>query len=163
MSISINTLRDNLKIREQLLDQLCIGIKDVSNFRDSCEYIIDNKSYLFKADYVLYNDEENISELILPLFRRVWSKVYQDPPTLFTGKRLELFQLLFNIDEFIEYLLETLSETKGALDNFKNIDKNVEHLTLISNDYISLLVNKMINFKDIELEIREVKIKKLIK
>ena len=41
--ISIIELSKNLEKREILIDELCKGITNTSDFRDGCEYIFENK------------------------------------------------------------------------------------------------------------------------
>ena len=53
-------------------------------------------------------------------------------------------------------------KTKGLLDDFIHIDKTKETLTLIVDNYISGLVQNVTHCQDINAEIRNLKLKKVI-
>ena len=174
MDSFLDRVTKDKQYRESIIDYLCSGIKESSNFRDSIEYIINNKLASIK-DGNLYEDEDDISFLILPSFRRVWAKVYIDIPTIFNvpekvssvagyipDKRLELYQLSFNIDEFIDYLSEMFDKCIDLLKDFKYLDKTNETLTLIVDNYVAMLVHKVTTCDNIEQEIRDLKIKHII-
>ena len=156
--------------REILIDTLCNGIKNVSEFRDSVEYIIDYKLEMFDDDFLnqqLYEeDKDPIITLILPSFRRVWGKIYLDTPGLFKRRpgdlRLELYQQLFNIDEFFDYLKEMLVKVKDSLKYFENLDRTVETLSLLVDNYIAGLIKKVLESDDINRDIRQAKLNKII-
>lgn len=160
----------NKDYREILIDTLCNGIKNVSEFRDSLEYIIDNKLEMFDDDffnqYLYEEDKEPIITLILPSFRRAWGKVYSDTPTLFKKRpgdlRLELYQQLFNIDDFLNYLKDMFLKVKDSLKEFNNLDRTVETLTLIVDNYIAGLIQKVLDSDDINRDIREAKLNKIV-
>ena len=158
---------ENLESREILIDTLCQGITNTSDFRDAINYIIDNKISMFNIEEFksqLYEDEEEYLDLLLPTFRRVWGRVYIQPPPLFRSKeKLDLFRLNFDINEFLDYLKETFIKTKGCLENFEYIDRTPKHLEIIVDNYISLLVKRVLDCKDYIEETRELKLKKLIK
>lgn len=153
--------------KQILIDSLCNGIKNTSEFIDAVNYIIENKIENINDDF-LYDSEESFVDLILPSFRRAWGKVYIDPPTLFISdskikkERLELFQSLFNIDDFIDYLLEMLNKTKNCLSEFTHLDRTIEHITLIVDNYIAKLVNMVNESIDIKGDIREARLKKIL-
>jgi hypothetical protein len=156
--------------REILIDTLCKGITNVSEFRDSVEYIIDQKLEMFDDDffnqYLYEEDKETIITLILPSFRRVWGKVYSDTPSLFKKRpgdlRLELYQQLFNTDEFLDYLKEMFVKVKDSLKYFENLDRTIETLTLIVDNYIAGLIQKVLDSDDINRDIRQAKLNKII-
>lgn len=152
--------------REILIDTLCQGISNVSDFRDALNYVIDRINIFnieeFKSQ--LYEDEDDYLDLILPTFRRVWGRVYTQPPPLFkSDQRLELYRLNFDIDEFLDYLKISFIESKGCLNYFEHIDRTPKHLELIVDNYISLLVKRVLDCEDFVEESRELKLKKLIK
>lgn len=156
--------------REILIDTLCKGITNVSEFRDSVEYIIDQKLEMFDDDffnqYLYEEDKETIITLILPSFRRVWGKVYSDTPSLFKKRpgdlRLKLYQQLFNTDEFLDYLKEMFVKVKDSLKYFENLDRTIETLTLIVDNYIAGLIQKVLDSDDINRDIRQAKLNKII-
>jgi hypothetical protein len=157
-------LKDSEK-RKILLDTLCTGITNTSDFRDALEYVIE-KLPIFKIPEFesIYEDEDDILDLVLPSFRRVWGNIYIKPPTLFKNdQRLEMFILSFDIDEFLGYLKDMFIKTKGCLTDFEYIDRTPNHLQLIVDNYIAFLVKKVLDCKDIKEEIRDLKIKKITK
>ena len=95
--------------------------------------------------------------------------IFITPPTLFTiklnDKRFELFKLLWDVDEFINYLLDILPKVKFSLEEFKNIDRTAQTLELISQNYINELVEKCRNKteNDLKIQIRDLKIKNTLK
>ena len=156
--------------REILIDTLCKGITNVSEFRDSVEYVIDHKLEMFNNEFFnspLYEeDKECVIDLVLPSFRRVWGKVYSDTPTLFKKRpgdlRLDLYQQLFNIDEFLDYLKEMFLKVKYSLKEFDNLDRTIETITLIVDNYIAGLVKRVLDSDDIGRDIRQAKLNKII-
>jgi hypothetical protein len=51
----------------------------------------------------------------------------------------------FNADEFIDYLIDMFIKSKNCLEHFEHIDRTVETLTLIVDNYVAGLVQKVIN------------------
>lgn len=168
--------------KETLIDSLCKGITNVSEFREGCYYIIENKLSLNIPifDKIMYKENDdsewnNYKDLVLPCFRRIWAKIYIDIPDIFKSKystdglnhinmkRLDLYQNLFNIDDFFNYLIEMFEKTKNCLSEFNNLDKTTEHLSLICENYSALLLKKTIRTNNIERDIRDAKLKKIIK
>lgn len=98
--------------------------------------------------------------MILPSIIRVYGKVFVNPPTLLesSDRRLELFRMYFNIDDFIDYLIHTLLDSKELLKKFNYLDRTIETLELIVDNYIAKLVYKVKNCKDYTSEIRDIKI-----
>jgi hypothetical protein len=152
--------------KQMLLDSLCSGITSSSDFRVSLEYVM-SKIHMFDIPEFnnLYEDEDDIFVLILPSFRRAWGKVYMKPPSIFNYKsdKLELFKLNFDTDEFLEYLRDMFLKTKGCLTDFEYIDRTNEHLQLIVDNYIALLIKRVTDCEDIKRELRNLKIKKITK
>ena len=150
-----------------LINSLCGGIdsKWLPEFIDIIEYVIDKKlPDILKLDIIkesLYDGEEETGDLILPSVRRVFGKVFIQPPTVLDGDRLELFRLHFNIDEFLDYLIETLIKTKNVLKDFPFLDQTSETLTLIVDNYVAELFYKTTHCDDRQQEIRDLKINKL--
>ena len=172
----IERIKSEKQFRETIIDSLCSGIRETSQFRDLIEYVISNKlEFIQQKTDVLYEDEDDIVLLILPSIRRVWGKVYVETPNIFEmpkavtqvpgyipDKRLELYQLSFDVNEFIDYLIDMFNNTKGLLKDFEYLDKTQETLTLIVDNYIAKLIRNVTNCNDIEQEIRDLKIKKVI-
>lgn len=181
----IYDLKNDKQFRETLIDSLCKGVIDTSRFRDLLDYVINHKLDLFddsRFSEPLYEDDETTEFLILPSIRRVWGKIFQDYPEIFLPpegdekiqtwlpllrekvyKKLELFQLSFDIDEFLYYLIEMFDKTKNSLINFEYLDRTSETLSLIVDNYIAKLIKKVHECKNFELEIRDLKLKKLVK
>lgn len=172
----IERLKSDKQFRETIVDSLCNGIKESSHFRDTIYYVIDNRlEQIQNQTDKLYGDEDDIILLILPSIRRVWAKVYVETPRIFEmpkivtetkgykpDKRLELFQLYFDIDDFVNYLIDMFHKTKNLLNDFDFLDKTQETLTLIVDNYIASLIQKVINCDNMEQEMRNLKIKKVI-
>lgn len=166
--MKIEDILKSVEKREILIDVLCNGITNASDFRDALEYVINNKIRLLNIPEFtkpLYEDEEDILELILPTFRRVWGRIYVQVPDIFISKKdkLELYQASFDVDEFIDYLKNTFLETKGCLSKFEYLDRTTEHLTIIVDNYIAMLIKNVSDSEDIKSDIRNLKIKKLMK
>lgn len=168
--LSIIEVSNKPEMKQILIDELCKGITNTSDFRDACHYVFDKKIHLFdipEFNNSLYDGEDDILDLIMPSFRRAWGKIYVQTPTLFKSnipddKRLELFQNLFNIDDFVDYLIFMFKKTKGCLSDFNHIDRTPEHLTLIVDNYIASLVKKVLDSGDIKKDIREAKLKNIL-
>jgi outer membrane lipoprotein-sorting protein len=73
------------------------------------------------------------------------------------------FKNLFDIDDFIDYLSVMLDKTANLLHRFEYLDKAAEHLTLVVDNYIAMMLEKTIDKGDSKMELRDVKIDKLIK
>ena len=169
-------LKSDSEFRKDMVSYLCRGIADQSPFKEMIEYVILNRiDGLHSQIQSLYDDEEECVELILPTLRRVWAGVFIDTPKIFEmpeavtktpgyipDRRLELYQISFDIDLFIDYLEKMFLKTKVLLDDFIHIDKTKETLTLIVDNYISGLVQNVTHCQDINAEIRNLKLKKVI-
>lgn len=172
-------IRNNESYKNALLDSLLSGISDnhVENLTQIFLYIIDEKFDLFNKDelkgYYYKDESDELLDLILPAIRRLYGKTFITPPSLFANEsgptdksRFRLFVLYFNVDEFITYLVSMLIKCKGMLIHFDHIDKSVETLTLIVDNYIAGNVKKVRDCQDLETEIRklerEFKIKDLL-
>lgn len=166
---SILEINQNPSYREIILDTLCQGIKNTSEFRDLLEYVIDNKLYLFEGfefKGTLYDGDDDLLDLILPSIRRVWGKVYITPPSMLREKRLQLFELLFDIDEFLDYLVLILPKSSNKLEIFNNLDRTQETLQLIVDNYIAGLFHRAYNSEtideDMKVATRDKNLKKII-
>ena len=145
--------------KKTIIDTLCQGIvsKHIYSFKDLLEYVIDKKYHLFDREEFegsLYSDEDETLDLVLPAVRRVFGKVFIDPPTLFketgynNGHRYKLFTMFFNADEFIDYLIDMFIKSKDCLQHFEHIDRTAETLSLIVDNYIASLVQRVLNIED---------------
>jgi len=163
---SILDLKKDSDFRSLLVDTLCQGIRLTSDFRDILDYVIDEKLQLFEIDEFsgsFYPEDDDTLDLIFPAIRRVWGKVFVDPPQILKEKKLELFQLLFDIDDFIDYLLDIIPKVKTSLIEFDKLDRTSETLILIVDNYIAGLLEATRNREDIQMEIRNLRISKTLK
>jgi len=148
--------------RKAIVDALCQGIdaQYIPSFKSLLEYVITEKYDLFDRDEfkgALYLDEDETLDLILPAVRRVFGKIFIDPPTLFKdysygrdlpeNLRYKLFMMYFNSDEFIDYLIDMFIRSKDCLQHFEHIDRTSETLTLIVDNYVAGLVQRV---RDVE-------------
>jgi hypothetical protein len=165
--------------RKAIVDALCQGVdaQYIPSFKSLLEYVI-TKYDLFDRDEfkgALYLDEDETLDLILPAVRRVFGKVFMDPPKIFVvdpqiaavkgykeDGRLELFRMHYDIDEFLDYLVTHLLSSKDILSQFDHIDKAVTTLEIIVDNYIAGIVKKVLDSDDIKRDIRDLKIKKMI-
>ncbi len=154
--------------KQALIESLNSGIteKYLPAFNEVINYVIDKKFHLFQVkefeDSFYYNDDSTL-DLVLPSVRRVFAKVFIDPPQLFRGDteelRYQLFVLNFNIDDFIDYLIEMMNKCKESLTHFEHLDRTSETLTLIVDNYIAGLVKLVRQSEDIEDDIKKIKTK----
>ena len=163
-----------------LIDSLTGSITDewMEYFEMTLDYVINKKYHLFEGSEFsgsLYEGEDDILDLILPATRRVFGKVFIDPPKIFVADRiitevkgykddgrLELFRLHYDLDEFIDYLIHHLNLSKDCLKTFEYIDKSITFLEIIVDNYIAKLVKKVLDSDDIKVDIRDLKIKKMV-
>jgi len=147
--------------KKAIIDALCQGISSqhLHSFKSLLEYVVDEKYYLFDREEfkgALYLEEDETLDLVLPAVRRVFGKVFIDPPTLFketgynNGHRYKLFTMFFNADEFIDYLIDMFIKSKDCLQHFEHIDRTAETLTLIVDNYVASLVQKVLDIEDHE-------------
>jgi hypothetical protein len=163
---SILDLKKDADFRSMLVDTLCQGIRLTSDFRDIVDYVIDNKLHLFETDEFsgsFYLEDDDTLDLIFPAIRRVWGKIFVDPPQILKEKKLVLFQLLFDIDDFINYLLDIMPKVKTSLIEFDKLDRTAETLILIVDNYIAGLLEATRNREDIQQEIRDLRISKTLR
>lgn len=160
-------LHKNPSYTDSLIDSLCPGLSgDLERFKDIIRYVVNNKYHLFDIDDFkgsLYEDEDNILELILPSIRRVYGKIFITPPTILKDQRLLLFQEMFDIDEFVDYLINMFKISKYCLKEFKHLDRTVETLSLIVDNYVSDLIERSKDCDDYTQTIRDLRLKKVTK
>lgn len=167
---SITELIKDKDYRETIIDSLSNGIHPsfLPSFKEVLNYVIDEKFHLFDLpefkDSFYYDDDETL-DLVLPAVRRVFGKIFIDPPSLFKdtsipeNPRYQLFILYFNLDDFINYLVEMMIKCKESLIYFEYIDRTSETLSLIVDNFIAGLVKQVRQCDDIDSEIKSLKIK----
>jgi hypothetical protein len=170
---TIKLLKD-IYYRKLIINDMCRGITNTSDFIDALDYVIDKMvGGFFNIHEFEKMYDEDVIPLIIPSFRRVWAKIYIDIPPIYkppkeqglhpkTIKKLELYQSLFNIDEFLIYLREMFLKSKNCLNEFEHLDRTNEHLTLVVDNYVAMLIQKTNETKDITQDIRDAKINKLL-
>ena len=151
--------------KNAITDALCqgIGSEYVHSLKALVEYVVDEKYHLFDREEfkgALYLDEDETLDLILPATKRAFGKVFIDPPTIFKDSnygralpenlRYKLFMMYFNADEFIDYLIDMFIKSKDCLQHFEHIDRTAETLTLIVDNYVASLVQKVLDIEDHE-------------
>jgi hypothetical protein len=96
----------------------------------------------------------------------VWGKVYITPPSLLKDNRLRLFELMFDIDDFLDYLVIMIPKSANKLEAFENLDRSLETCQLIVDNYIASLFHKAYNSKSVNEDIkslkREIKLKSIM-
>jgi len=116
---------------------------------------------------------ENLLSFIIPALQNVFSRFWINPPSLFTDlqnsslrssnvrdQRLEIFQLSFDSNEFLEFLAQKLRKNIDILDDFDNLDHYSKIIEIIIDDYVSSKVKFVQGVGDIKAQIRYLKIKK---
>jgi hypothetical protein len=164
--ISLLNMRQDKSRKELVLDSLCHNVIKSSELRDILEYVIEEKTKMFESEHFkgcLYEGEEYTLDLILPSVRRAWVAFFITPPILLKEKRLEFFQLLFDIDEFLDYFVNIFPKVKDSLMHFESLDRSVETVTLVVDNYVASRIEVTISTKDIDSDIRDIKIKKTLK
>lgn len=140
------------------------GIKDENQqqqltklFQKACQEYSD----LFTDDFWFQNYyNESPIEYILPTIRRVYASFFIQTPTLFKAgdKRLELFQLQFNLEEFLKEISAKLEKNIKNLEDFNHLDLASTVLQLIVDNYVaekvqlSLVYNPTSEIRDIKLQ-----------
>ncbi len=164
--LNIFSIKDNPHYRDVIIENCCHGLRNSKDLRKILNYVIDNKLDIFEKSELFYNslyeDDDKITDLILPSIKRLWCNIFINPPQMLKGQKLELFQLSFEIDHFIEYLTNILPKVKESLIHFDKLDRTSETLTLIVDNYIAYLFEKSRESKDVIQEIRDLKIKRMI-
>jgi hypothetical protein len=159
--------------KQSLVDSMLTGVDDElkSNLKSDLEYVLDNRIEVFSLlSGKIGDDEDELEVLIIPAIRKTWSMVFINKPTLFNfseygDKKLELFQLYWDVDDFINYLVDFLPKIKNCLIEFKYLDMGIETLNLVCQNYINKMISNCRNKTDdeIKLEIRDLKLKKTLK
>jgi len=175
------TIHRDENYKNAIIDALTGGIPDefMDYYEMTLNYVITEKYKLFdKPEFLgsFYEGEDDTLDLILPSVRRFFAKVFIDPPKIFQEQpevkavkgyepdgRIELFQLQYDIDEFIDYLIEYLMLSKNSLEKFHYIDRTSTTLEIIVDNQIGKMVKTVLESEDIKKDIRDLKIKTIVK
>jgi len=162
--MNVFDFRDDLVLREEMLDTLSNMVRPLnSDFRDIINYVLDNKLDVIKQfDCIFYDGDDNMLDLILPAIGRLYAKYFITPPTILKSDNLHLYQLSFDIDDFIDYLVDIMSKVKNSLVALDCLDRTAETISLIVDNYIASRFKQAYECENILEEIREVKLKKII-
>ena len=103
-------------------------------------------------------------EYVLPALRRVFASFFiQIPPLLKSDqRRVELFQLQFNLEEFLTEVSSKLQGCIQKLDDYEHIDKASTALHLIVDNYVGgkIILTRVDNITQV---IRQIKLEKHFK
>lgn len=130
-------------------------------FRKTCY-----KYYYLFEDEFFKSDSEKYLDYILPAVRRVYFEIFIKEKEIFKPETkhnlecLELFRLLFDLEDFLNYLVQKLMKNHDKLDDFENLDSKAEILFLIVQNYVSGLIKKS-RISNPIVEIRNLKLEKL--
>lgn len=127
---------------------------------DACQIHSD----LFSDDFWFEElDGDYPIEYVLPALRRAYASFFiQIPPLLKNDeRRVELFQLNFNLEEFLTEV-STKAQTVKRLSEFEHIDKASTILQLIVDNYVGGKI-KMTRVDNLTQTIREIKLEKHLK
>jgi len=151
----------------EIFEDLLQGVLDEEKqhlkelFQDACRkhyHLFDDK-FWFKD-----LDGDMLIEYILPCIRRVFASFFIQTPNLFgqDPKRLELFQLQFNLEEFLIEIKTKLMNNIDKLNDFENLDKASTLLHIIVENYVAGKINltKVTNPTQM---IRQIKLEKHLK
>jgi hypothetical protein len=168
MSVDFKSLAD--LDNEVLYNTLCGGVnkpEDIKHLKDLFKYTTTLHYDLF-TDPIFFEkkdvDSNIVIEYVLPTLRRAYSKFFINTPGIFSTSnyqnRLELYQLQFNLREFLEFLSNKFLKNYTKLNDFENLDTNSEILTLIVEDYIGSKVSYVasVPVDEIQKEIRDIKL-----
>lgn len=132
---------------------------DQEHFLETSKVFLDNV-HLF--------DEfgEDITKLISVMFARIYDEVYISTPQIFNKNehQLEYYKLSFDLVEFFETAYKQIIENRNMFDKFEHIDHEKNLLYVICDNHIGMLVQRVLDIDryDIERELRDLKLKKLI-
>ncbi len=159
---------------DHLYTTLCGGINSQSDIKHLMDLFKDTTRlhYDLFTDPIFFekkdSDSNSVIEYVLPTLRRAYSKFFINTPGIFStstyqnpvNTRLELYQLQFNLREFLEFLSDKFLKNYDKLNDFENLDTNSEILTLIVEDYIGSKVSYVtsVPVDEIQKEIRDIKL-----
>lgn len=183
----IDVLKDE-ELKYQYIDSLKKSVNEdlQLKFEEDLNYFVDNKLHKFNEKIFLQkkdsDDDYYIVDLVLPTFKYVWIRIYQDIPEIFRNmdnslfqnymiyqkyeeinkRRMKLFQNFFNMDELSDELYSKYKNTQNVLDDFEFLDNGNEHFKLIADNYINKLIDKVFESINYKRDITKAKIKKII-
>lgn len=154
--------------KETIIDAICFGVPDdyKDELRRLIDYIILEKNLLDNNLNIFLHEEDNdlIVDMILPAIRRLFGKMYVNKPPIFesvlkyrSDNQYELFLLYFDIDKFFDYFIDMIIKSKNLLKDFEYMDRSVETITLIVDNYICYLLKRINDCIDIDEEIIRLK------
>lgn len=161
-------LHKNIEYLNAVIDALCGGTGNSEHklkLKNILEYVAVDKYHLFnRVEFTDIMYEDDLLNLILPAIRRIYGQVFIDPPSMLINnpKRLELFHILFDIDDFINYMIDMIPKCSKSLEHFTNLDRASETLKLIVDNYIAGMFEKT-RVSDYKKVIRDLKIDKITK
>ncbi len=151
----------------EIFEALLQGVHDEEKqhlkelFQDACR-----KHYLLFDDKFWFKDLDGDMpiEYVLPSIRRVFASFFIQTPNLFgqDPKRLELFQLQFNLEEFLIEIKTKLMDNIDKLNDFENLDKASTLLHLIVDNYVAGKI-KLTKVSNPTQMIRDIKLEKHLK
>ena len=149
--------------RENYIDSQQVGALRNSDIKDIMDYVTTKRIDIFdKLNFHLYDNEDKISELILPCVIKTYGKFHITPSNLLKDKKLELYKLLFDVDELINVLIDYINKMKDSLEHLSYIDRTCELLSLIVENYVSWKFQLAYNCENVDKELRDIKLKKLL-
>lgn len=164
MSNPFSPLKMNLsEYKSDIYMDTLLADMDLDNskkFTSLCNYVIDNYSHKFTSSFytnpIPDSPYENVLSYILPFLRRIYGNFFINLPKILTigthpssdpvdkgiygernKKRIEYFQLKFDIDEIISFFIEKIEKNINILNDFKYIDIYPTLLGLITDEYVA--------------------------
>jgi len=141
-------------------------------FMDCCFkfFPILEKGRIFEID-----PTQNLEDYILSTIKKVYVRFFIDIPEIFSlssvlssdpevilhdKKCLELFQLSFDLEEFLEFMVQKLISSFESIKQFENLHTSTTILNLIVDDYVASKIKKSRVNNPLKM-IRHLKIKKI--
>lgn len=158
------------------------GMRDGS-IKDSLEievrYVLEERRDIFDvlSGPMHDDDDDDMAFLVVSSIRAAYEKIFVSQPTIFLfeqdtfdvsrerrEKRRQVFEHLWDIDSFVDHLVDSVGRIGRPLDVFPNIDKTRKTFELITEDYVNGLVAAALEVPadSLDEEIRDLKLKKLI-
>lgn len=130
-------------------------------FEDACR----KHYHLFEDEFWFQDLNGDMPiEYILPCIRRAFASFFIQTPNLLQHdpKRLELFQIQFNLEEFLNEVKIKLISNFNKLDDFENLDIASTLLHIIVENYVAGKINltKVTNPTQM---VRQIKLEKHLK
>ena len=114
------------------------------------EYLIDDRKELFRegplSGYLHDGDDDAVEELLVRSVYEAWERIVLKPPALFTitpgDPRKEMLALKWDVAHFIDTISVWTADADGLLDRFEYLDKTSETMTLITQNYVNMLIKE---------------------